>query len=301
MMKRVGIVGSGKVGCSAALFLLPMVDEIILYDIVPKLPVGEALDLQNAAEALDLDAEVKGTNDISLLHGLDVVIVTAGFGRTADMSRMDLLNKNLPIIEGVAEEYKGKNGETIFIIVTNPVDVMTYVFWKKSGVERHRVAGLSGVLDSSRLKTILRIERNIRPKDTALFVLGEHGDNMVIPRNKIRDKYGLSNAELEDLQERVVKAAANIISMKGATVYGPGAAVARMVRAVVSDKGEVLPASAVLDGEYGMRDVCIGVPVRVKKEGFKVVEEKLSDEEEAMLKRAAESVLIVLEQIGYRK
>jgi len=301
-MKRVGIVGSGKVGCSAALFLLPQVDEIILYDIVPSLPMGEALDLQNAADALDLSTEVKGTNDISLLKGLDVVIVTAGFGRTADMSRMDLLNKNLPIIEGIAKEYAtDKNGETLFIIVTNPVDVLTYVFWKKSGVERQRVAGLSGVLDTSRLKTILRIEKKIKLKDTSLFVLGEHGDNMIIPKEKLQKKYGLSNAELESIREQTTKAAARIIGMKGATVYGPGAAIARMVKAILADKGEVLPASAVLDGEYGIRDVCIGVPVRVGRKGFKVVEEKLSDEEVFMLKKAAESIVIVLEQIGYRK
>lgn len=300
MMERVGIIGSGKVGCSAALFLLPEVDEIVLYDIVPSLPVGEALDLQNAAEALGLDVEVKGTNDISLLHGLDVVIVTAGFGRTANMSRMDLLNKNLPIIEGIAKEYSGGgNGKTIFIMVTNPVDVLTYVFWKKSGVERQRVAGLSGVLDSSRLRTILRIEKKIK-LDSDLFVFGEHGDNMIIPGKRIREKYGLSNTELDSIQEQAIKAAAKIISMKGATVYGPGAAVARMVKAVVSDRGEVMPASVVLDGEYGIKDVCIGVPVKVRRKGFEIVEEKLSNEETAMLRKAAESILIVLEQIGYR-
>jgi malate dehydrogenase len=300
MMKRVGIIGSGRVGCSAALFLLPEVDEVVLYDIVPNLPAGEALDLQNAAEALDLDVEVKGTNDISLLHGLDVVIVTAGFGRTADMSRMDLLNKNLPIIEGIAKEYSGdENSKTVFIIVTNPVDVLTYVFWKKSGVERQRVAGLSGVLDSSRLRTILRIEKKIKPSPD-LFVFGEHGDNMIIPRKKIKDKYGLSDTELDSLQEQTVKAAARIISMKGATVYGPGAAVVRMVKAVLSDRGEVMPASAVLDGEYGIKDVCIGVPVKVRRKGFEIVKEKLSDEETAILRKAAKSILIVLEQIGYR-
>jgi len=300
MMKRVGIIGSGRVGCSAALFLLPEVDEIVLYDIVPNLPAGEALDLQNAAEALDLDVEVKGTNDISLLHGLDVVIVTAGFGRTADMSRMDLLNKNLPIIEGIAKEYSGdENSKTVFIIVTNPVDVLTYVFWKKSGVERQRVAGLSGVLDSSRLRTILRIEKKIKTSPD-LFVFGEHGDNMIIPRKKIKDKYGLSDTELDSLQEQTVKAAARIISMKGATVYGPGAAVVRMVKAVLSDRGEVMPASAVLDGEYGIKDVCIGVPVKVRRKGFEIVKEKLSDEETAILRKAAKSILIVLEQIGYR-
>ncbi|MEM3712027.1 MAG: malate dehydrogenase [Thermoproteota archaeon] len=300
-MKRVGIVGSGKVGCSAALFLLPEADEIILYDIIPGLPIGEALDLQNAAEALDLNVEVKGTNDISLLKGLDVVIVTAGFGRTASMSRMDLLNKNLPIIEGIAKEYSGGDSKTIFIMVTNPVDVLTYVFWKKSGVERQRVAGLSGVLDSSRLKTILRIEKKIRVRDSSLFVLGEHGDNMIIPSEKIRREYGFSDVELEGLREQTVKAAAKIISMKGATVYGPGAAVARMVKAVLTDRGDIMPASAVLDGEYGIRDVCIGVPVKIGRNGFKVVEEKLSDEEASILKKAAESIVIVLEQIGYRK
>ncbi|MDW8034095.1 MAG: malate dehydrogenase [Nitrososphaerota archaeon] len=300
-MKRVGVVGSGKVGCSAALFLLPEVDEIFLYDIVPGLPIGEALDLQNAADALNLDTEIKGTNDISLLKGLDVVIVTAGFGRTANMSRMDLLAKNLPIIEGIAKEYSDEKYETIFIIVTNPVDVLTYVFWKKSKVERNRVAGLSGVLDSSRLKTILRIEKKIKPKETFSFILGEHGDNMVIPKEKLQKKYGLSDAEFENIREQTIKAAAKIISMKGATVYGPGAAIARMVKAILADKEEVLTASAVLEGEYGINDVCIGVPVRVSRKGFKVIEEKLSEDELSMLKKAAESIVIVLEQIGYRK
>jgi malate dehydrogenase len=301
MRKRIGIIGSGKVGCSTALFLLPEVDEIVLYDIIPELPVGEALDLQNAVEALDLDTEVRGTNDISLLHGLDVAIITAGFGRTSGMSRMDLLNKNLPIIEGIAKEYMGeKNGRTLFIMVTNPVDVLTYVFWKKSGVERHRVAGLSGILDSSRLKTILRL-KNKSVEGVSLFVLGEHGDNMIIPRKRIMDKYGMSNSELDSIQEQTIKAAARIIGMKGATVYGPGAAVARMVKAIFSDREEVLPASAILDGEYGIRDVCIGVPVRMSREGFKVFEEKLDDEEAAALKKAAEGIVIILEQIGYRR
>jgi|YelNatPaOPRAMG01_1025707.scaffolds.fasta_scaffold60213_1 malate dehydrogenase len=301
MPKKVGIIGAGKVGCSAASFLLPNVDEIVLYDIVPKLPVGEALDLQNAAEILGLNTEVKGTNDISLLHGLDAVVVTAGFGRTPGMSRMDLLSRNLPIIEDIAGEYGGKDYETVFIVVSNPVDVMTYVFWKKSGADRHRVAGLSGLLDSGRLKTVMRLNKNIRIKGLSSFVLGEHGENMVILRDRMREEYGLSNSDLDWVQNETVKAAANIISMKGATVHGPGAAIARMVEAVLSDKEEALPASVVLDGEYGVKDVCLGVPVKAGRKGFKVVQEKLSENEMNMLKKAAESVIIALEQIGYRK
>lgn len=298
-MRRIGIIGSGKVGCSAASFLLAEADEILLYDIVPRLPVGEALDLQNAAEALGLNVQVKGTSDLSLLHGLDVVIVTAGFGRTPGMSRMDLLNKNLPIIEGIAREYAGgEDGGTVFIIVTNPVDVLTYVFWRRTGVERHRVAGLSGVLDSSRLKTIMR-SRGIRVSGLSSFVLGEHGENMVILRDRMRREYGLSDAELDTVQSETVKAAAEIISMKGATVHGPGASIARMVKAVLSDSREVLPASAVLNGEYGIRNVCLGVPVEAGRNGFRIVQEKLSENEESMLRKAAENVSKVLGQIGY--
>lgn len=301
-MRRIGIVGSGKVGCSAASFLLAEADEIVLYDIIPGLPVGEALDMQNAAEALGLNVEVKGTNDISLLHGLDVVVVTAGFGRTPGMSRMDLLNRNLPIIERIAEEYRGeKDSGTVFIMVTNPVDVLTYVFWRRSGVDRQRVAGLSGLLDSGRLKTIMRLSKNIRINGLSSFVLGEHGDNMVILVDEIREKYGLSDSEINRIREETVKAAANIISMKGATVYGPGAAIARMVEAVLSDKDVVIPASAVLDGEYGIRDVCLGVPVKAGRRVFKVVEERLSENELSMLKKVAEGIKMVLEQIGYRK
>ncbi|MEM3659939.1 MAG: malate dehydrogenase [Thermoproteota archaeon] len=299
-MRRIGIIGSGKVGCSAAAFLLTEADEIVLYDIIPKLPVGEALDLQNAAEALGLNVEVKGTNDISLLHGLDVVVVTAGFGRTPGMSRMDLLNKNLPIIEGIAKEYSSeRDGGTVFIIVTNPVDVLTYVFWRRSGVARHRVAGLSGVLDSSRLKTIMRISRGLRISGPCSFVLGEHGENMVILRNRIREEYGLSDTDLDLVLSETVKAAAEIISMKGATVHGPGASIARMVKAVLSDSREVLPASAVLNGEYRIRNVCLGVPVEIRRSGFKIVQEKLSENEESMLRKAAENISKVLEQIGY--
>lgn len=301
MPKKVGIIGAGKVGCSAASFLLPKVDEIVLYDIIPKLPVGEALDLQDAAEILGSNTEVKGTNDLFLLHGLDIVVITAGFGRTPGMSRMDLLSRNLPIIEDMAKEYSGKEDRTVFIVVSNPVDVLTYVFWKKSGVDRHRVAGLSGLLDSGRLKTVMRLNRNIRMKGLSSFVLGEHGENMVILRDRMREEYGLSNLDLDWVQNETVKAAANIISMKGATVHGPGAAIARMVETVLSDKGEVLPASVVLDGEYGIRDVCLGVPVKVGREGFKIVQEKLSENEITILKKAAENIIISLEQIGYRK
>lgn len=302
MSKRVGIIGAGKTGCSAAAFLLPYADEIALYDIVPKLPIGEALDLQNAAEVLDLNTEVKGTNEISFLHGLDVIIITAGFGRTPGMNRMDLLNKNLPIVEELAKEYnKKQDSKTVFIMVSNPVDVLTYVFWRKSGVDRHRVAGLSGMLDSGRLKTVMRLNKNIRIKGLSSFVLGEHGDNMVLLRDRIKGEYGLSDSELDRIREETVKAAAQIISMKGATVYGPGAAIAKMVMAVLSNKGEVIPASAILDGEYGMRSVCLGVPVKAERNGFKVVQERLSDDELSMLRRAAEGIVIVLEQIGYRK
>jgi len=299
-LRRIGIIGSGKVGCSAASFLLAETDEIVLYDIVPRLPAGEALDLQNAAEALGLNVEVKGANDISLLHGLDIVVITAGFGRTSGMSRMDLLNKNLPIIEGLAKEYSGeKDRETIFIVVTNPVDVLTYVFWRRSGVEKQRVAGLSGVLDSSRLKTIMRLSKGTRVSGLSSFVLGEHGENMVILRDRMRREYGLSDADLDLVLNKTVRAAAEIISMKGATVHGPGASIARMVRAVLSDSREVLPASAVLNGEYGIRNVCLGVPVETGRNGFKVIQEKLGENEVTMLRRAAENVLKALEQIGY--
>ncbi|MGQ9479128.1 MAG: lactate/malate family dehydrogenase [Thermoproteota archaeon] len=301
MSGRIGIIGSGKVGCSAASFLLSEADEILLYDIVPNLPVGEALDLQNAVEALGLNTRVKGVNDLSHMHGLDVVVVTAGFGRTAGMSRMDLLKKNLPIVENIALEYgKGLDEKTVFVIVSNPVDVLTYVFWKRSRVDKQRIAGLSGLLDSSRLKTLMKLHMNKRIEGLGSFVLGEHGENMVILKDRLREEYGLNDDDLEWLQRETVKAAANIIGFKGATVYGPAAAVARMIKAVLSDSGEVLPASAILEGEYGIKDVCIGVPVEARRNGFKVFEEKLSENELKMLRKASESLIIVLEQIGYR-
>lgn len=287
-------------GSSAASFLLSEVDEIILYDIVQGLPAGEALDLQNAAEILGLNTVIKGSNDISLMRGLDVIVITAGFGRKAGMSRMDLLSMNLPIIEEIAEEHSAsKDSGTIFIVVTNPVDIMTYVFWRKSGIDRRMVAGLSGVLDSGRLKTVLRLGKNIKAMGLSSFVLGEHGDNMVILVDRIKEEYRLSDLELDRVRDETIKAATDIISMKGATVHGPAAAICKMVKAVLSDEGEFLPASVVLNGEYGIKDVCLGVPAKATRDGFYIVEEKLSASEMAMLRSSAEHVRAELKRIGY--
>lgn len=282
---KVGFVGAGRVGSAAAYTLILgnhlgelHLDEVVLVDVLEDLARGEALDLLHAAYALDNPVDVRGSSDYSLIEGSDLIVVSAGVARMPGMSRLDLLQRNSEIIRAIAGELKRRCDDSVILVVTNPVDLMTYVLWRETGFPRERVIGMGGVLDTSRLKSVLR-------RQTRGMVLGEHGDGMFIVGEDRR------------FEEDVRRAAMEVIERKGATVYGPAASIYKMARAILTDSREILPSSVVLQGEYGLRDVAIGVPARLGREGVMEVIELEDIGEE--LRKSASMLREKLREIGY--
>jgi len=277
---KVGFIGAGRVGSTAAYTLINNleIDELVLVDILEELAKGEALDLLHASYALEKPIEIRGGADYSLIEGCDLIVVTAGVPRKPGMSRLDLLQKNAGIMRAVARELGQRCRGSVVLVVTNPVDLMTYILWRETGFPRERVIGMGGVLDTSRLKSIVR-----RP--THGLVLGEHGDGMFI--------FG----EDKGFEEAVKRAAMEVIERKGATIFGPAASIYRMAKAIVTDSREILPASIVLDGEYGLRGVAIGVPAKLGRSG--VIEIIEFEEIREDLSRSALKLSEKLREIGY--
>ncbi len=292
---KVTFVGAGRVGSTSA-FLCAInldLDEITLIDVVEDLAVGEAMDISHAASAFDRFPKVTGTSDFSEMKGSDLIVVAAGVARKPGMSRLDLASKNAGIIRDIAKNIREHSPKSKVIVVTNPLDVMTYVMWKESGKDRREVFGMGSILDTVRLK-----ERIVRMggRFGRVFMMGEHGDSMFFART-ISEVEGV---DVERAVEETRKVAAEVIRRKGATVYGPASCVYRMVRAVVEDRKEEIPTSVVLDGEYGIRDVALGVPAIIGREGVeKIVEYDLSEDELNSLKRSAEILRDRLKELGY--
>ena len=294
---KLGFVGAGRVGATSAFTcLLNMdVDEIALVDIAEDLAVGEAMDLTHAAAGVDKYPEISGGSDYSLLDGSDVIVVTAGLARKPGMTRLDLANKNAGIIRDVARRIMESSPESKIIVVTNPMDVMTYIMWRETGKPRNEVFGMGNMLDSSRLKATLYSQgaRNIRKA----WIIGEHGDSMFIMWSQA-DFDG--EVDRESTLEKVRFVAAEVIKRKGATIYGPAVAIYRMVNAVVNDTKEEIPTSAILQGEYGIEDVAVGVPAVLGKDGVeKVVEYDLPEEELNALRNSANILRERLNELGY--
>jgi len=291
----IGIAGAGKVGAQAALEIASMrLDDISLVDIIPSLAEGEALDISHWLADARVDIDVRGSSDFSALSGADLVIIAAGLGRRPDMTRMDLLSKNSGIIASVAKEAAKYAPRSTILMVTNPMDVMTYVALKATGFPKARVVGQGGVLDNSRFKYVLARKLGVSRCSIASLVMGEHGENMVpvashtyvsgVPLTSL-----LSDEEVQQAVESTRKVAAEVISKKGATIFAPGKSVAHMAKAIVEDSKEVLAASAYLEGEYGFSGLCIGVPVRLGRGGVeKIYELKLSDRERDWFNKGAD-------------
>ncbi len=293
----IGMVGAGKVGAQSALEIaLAGIDDISLVDIVPGLAEGEALDISHRLSDAGVDVEVSGSADYSTLRGSELVIITAGLARKPGMTRMDLLSKNSGIIASVAKEVAKQASDSNIIMVTNPMDVMTYVALKATGFPRQRVVGQGGVLDNSRFKYVLAKKLKVSRSSITSIVMGEHGENMI----PIASHTYISGVPLTDLlsEDEVLQAiedtrkvAADVISKKGATIFAPGRSVARMAEAIVMDKKEVLAASAYLEGEYGLSGLCIGVPVKLGRGGIEnVYELKLSDRERDWFSKGADTL-----------
>ena len=286
--KKVTVVGAGHGGASTGLAIANKgLADIVLTDIIERMPQGKALDMMEATPLMGRDAEITGTNNYVDTQGSDIIVITAGLARKPGMSRDDLLFKNAEIIGGVVDEVTKHSPDSIIIMVTNPLDVMAYLAYKKSGFPRERVIGMAGVLDSARFRTFIAMELGISVDNTHAFVLGGHGDSMVpLPRYSTVAGVPITELMSEEQVNRVVQrtrdGGAEIVSLlgTGSAYFAPAWSVAQMVEAILLDRKEILPCAAFLQGEYGVEDAYVGVPVQLGAGGMeKVFEIDLSDDE----------------------
>lgn len=269
----ISIVGSGRIGANVAVHLaLKGYDDLTLVDVIQGLPQGEAADIRHMLSAYGIDVEVSGTNDFADMAGSKLVIVAAGFGRKPGQTRLDLMNQNAGIVRDVCEQVRKNASSSILLMVTNPLDVMTYVGYRVTGFERSRVLGMSGTLDGSRLRRFVADELGVSPSSVTPMIVGEHGDTM-LPLFNYTTVGGVPVSELMSRERfaEIVRAtrgvAADIISKKGATVHGPAASVAVLVDAIINDRKALVNASTYLDGEYGFSDVVMDVPIVLGAKG----------------------------------
>ena len=293
----IGIAGAGKIGASAALEIASLgLDDVALVDIVPGLAEGEALDISHKLSDLGIDVEVTGSMDFGALKGADLVVLAAGLGRKPGMPRMDLLAKSAGIIGPVTKDVAKHAPGAVLLMMTNPMDVMTYVALKSSGFPKQKVVGQGGLLDNSRFKYVLARKLGVSRGSITSLVIGEHGENMIplashtyvsgVPLTSLLDE-----AQVQQAIDDTRRVAADVIAKKGATVFAPGRVVARMAKAIVDDTKEVVPASAYLEGEYGVSGICIGVPLRLGRGGVeKIYELKLTDRERDWFNRGADTL-----------
>lgn len=299
MRKKVSVVGAGNVGASCALYVSEMeIADVTLIDVVEGLPQGKALDLFEGSPVRGYDCAVVGSNDYADLKGSDVVVVTAGFPRKPGMSRTDLLTKNAEIIGGVADAIRTQAPNAFVIVVTNPLDVMAYYMRQRTGFAKERVLGMAGVLDSTRFRSFIAAELGVSVSDVMAMVLGGHGDAMV-PLTRFATVAGIPVTELisperlQALVDRTRNGGAEIVALlkTGSAYYAPASSAAQMVEAILKDKKRVIPAAVGLSGEYGLKDVYLGVPIVLGARGVeKILEVPLTDAEKAALAKSAKEV-----------
>ncbi len=305
MSKKVTIIGAGNVGATVANVLASknIVGDIVLLDIKPGLAEGKALDIWESSHINYFDTRVHGyTDDYSKTANSDVVVITSGLPRKPGMSRDDLIGTNAKIVKSVAEKAYEYSPDAIYIIVSNPLDVMTYTAYLTTGLPRERVFGMAGVLDTGRFEAFIAEALHVSPKDVTALLMGGHGDTMV-PLPRYTTVSGIPLTELMDadtiqrLVERTQKGGGEIVKLLGTSAwYAPGAAVAQMVEAVIVDSHRVMPVCVMLDGEYGLKDVALGVPVKLGQNGVEqIIEVDLNDDEKKLLHRSYEHVREVMQ------
>ena len=292
------IIGSGKVGASAALNcgLRELDRDILLLDIVQGLPQGEAMDINHQLSERGSDAVARGSNNYEDMRDSDYVVLVAGVGRKPGMTRMDLLKTNAGIVKDVAAKILSYAKEATIVVVTNPLDPMTYLTLKTIGSKKNKVMGMGGMLDLSRFKSFIQDTTKISRDSIQAMVISEHGENM-LPLTRFSSIGGIplhdfiSKDKAMEIFERTRKVAAEVIALKGATVYAPGNAVATMLESAIRDKKLVIPVSALLEGEYGVSDLCIGVPAVIGTGGVeRIVELKLDSFEQDIFNKGVASV-----------
>ena len=299
MRKKVTVVGAGNVGATLVQRIAEAgLADVVMVDVAEGVPQGKGLDLLEAGPVLGCDSKITGTNGYDETAGSDIIVITAGLARKPGMSRDDLLAANGDIVKKVAEETGRRSPKAIMIVVTNPMDVMAYVAMKASGFPKERVMGMGGVLDSARFRTFIAMELGVSVENTHAFVLGGHGDTMV-PLARYSSVAGIpitelmSKAQIDKLVERTRNGGAEIVALlkTGSAYYAPSAATLEMVEAVLMDKKKILPCSAYLDGEYGVKGMFSGVPIKLGEKGVEqVIEIKLSADENAAFMRSVDAV-----------
>ncbi|MFQ5454880.1 MAG: malate dehydrogenase [Nitrospirota bacterium] len=297
--RKITIVGAGNVGGTAAhIFAERETGDVILLDIVRDLAVGKALDITQSSPIFQSNTRVIGTDDYGLTENSDIIIVTSGVPRKPGMSRDDLLKINAKIVRDVIECLAKRSPNGIIIIVSNPVDAMTYAGYKVSGFPKERIMGMAGVLDSARFKAFIAMEINVSVEDIDAFVLGGHGDSMV-PSIQYTTVAGIPVSDLipkeklTAIVERTRNGGGEIVKLlkSGSAYYAPAASIVEMVDTIIKDKKKILPCAALCKGEYGINEIFIGVPVRLGKNGIdKIIEVGLAEEELSALKRSADVV-----------
>ena len=300
----ISIIGAGKVGSSAAFRILEFrISDVVLIDIAENLAHGEALDMMQAAPAIEFDGKIKGTSDFSEMEGSELVIVTAGEARKPGMSRLDLMTKNAKIVKSIVKEVAKYAPDCKLMMVTNPVDVMTYIAYKESEFERNRVFGMGNILDTLRFRSYIALELGVSREDIRALVIGEHGDSMV-PLVNYASVSGipitalLTKEQIEKIVNLTRTSGADVIKLKGATTYAPAVVIAIMTDAVLRGRNRVMSVSTYLQGEYGFSDVAIGVPCILGKNGIeKILELKLDFEAKEEFKKSVAIVKDAIEKM----
>ena len=297
---KITVIGAGNVGATTAQRIADkeLAEQCILVDVVEGIPQGKGLDMWESAPVSGSDTMIVGTNGYEETAGSDIVVITAGLARKPGMSRDDLLAKNAEIVGSCAEQAIKQSPNAIFIVVSNPLDVMTYVTMKRTGLKRNRVLGMAGVLDSARFRSFVAMELNVSVEDVTAFVLGGHGDSMV-PLPRFSTVAGIPLPELipekrlAEIVQRTRDGGIEIVNFlkTGSAYYAPSAGAVQMVESIVKNKRRILQCSVWLDGEYGLKDTVVGVPVKVGKNGVEqIIEIKLLPEEAAALQKSADDV-----------
>jgi malate dehydrogenase len=307
MRPKVTVVGAGNVGASVAQYVVEReLADVVLTDVVEGLPQGKALDLLQAGPVHGYDCRLTGANDYGETAGSDILVVTAGLARKPGMSRDDLLFKNAEIVGGIVQDLVRRSPDAILIVVTNPLDAMVQLAFRKSGFPKQRVIGMAGILDSARFRTFIARELDVSVENVTAFVLGGHGDTMVpLPRYSTVAGIPITDLLPKDriaaLVTRTANGGAEIVNLlkTGSAFYAPGASVVEMVEAILKDKKKILPCAAYLEGEYGIRGLYVGVPVKLGRRGIEqIVEISLTPDENAALQRSAAAVKELTDKLG---
>lgn len=300
-MSKVTVVGAGNVGATAAnvMAIREIADEVVMIDIKEGVSEGKAMDMMQTANLLDMNTRIKGvTNDYEATKDSDVVVITSGLPRKPGMTREELIGVNAGIVKQVTESVLKYSPNAIIVCVSNPMDTMTYLIHKISGLPKNRIIGMGGALDSSRFKYFISQALGANPNEVEGFVIGGHGDTTMIPMKRFATLRGvpvatmMDTATLDKVVADTMVGGATLTKLLGTSAwYAPGASAAEVVEAIIHDQKAIIPCSALLEGEYGEKDLCIGVPCVLGKNGIeKIIELDLNEEEKALFAKSAAAV-----------